>query len=80
MPRRTYTERQRLVQDARDGQPVQRVEIPKVTCPACGDTTIYASQDGSPRPHLRPARQGDPGWSELVPVRVTCEAQAVTVQ
>jgi hypothetical protein len=67
------TKRQALVKAARQGRPVQRVEIPRVTCGRCGQEGIYSLPDGSPRPHLRPAVQGDPGWSEIVPVRVNCE-------
>jgi hypothetical protein len=76
VPRRMHTQRQKLLQAARNGKPVERVTIPRVTCPACGDRTVFANADGSPRPHLRPAVQGDPGWSEIVPVRVGCEGAA----
>jgi hypothetical protein len=76
MPRRSYTKRQALIRQAREGGPVELVEIPRVRCEACGDSTVYANADGSPRPHLRPARRGDPGWSEIVPVRVSCEGSA----
>jgi hypothetical protein len=66
------TKRQALIQAARDGQPVQRVEIPRTTCPRCG-TGQYALSNGEPRPHLRPAIPGEELYSELVPVRVSCE-------
>ena len=67
------TKRQRLLRAAREGQPVQRVEIPRTTCPRC-NTEQWALSDGvTPRPHLRPADQSDPGWSELLPVRVSCD-------
>jgi hypothetical protein len=69
------TKAQSLVQQAREGRPFERVEIPRVTCERCGSGQ-YALPGGEPRPHLRPAVQGDPGWSELVPVRVTCEGQS----
>ena len=72
MPRARQTERQRLVQAARDGQPVQRVEIPRTTCARCGSGQ-YALPDGTPRSHLRPAVPGEELYSELVPVRVSCE-------
>lgn len=64
--------RQTLIRNARQGGPVDRVEISRVACERCGQDGIFALPDGSPRPHLRPAVQGDPGWSELVPVRVNC--------
>lgn len=73
MARARLTERQALIRAARDGQPVQRVEIPRTTCPRCGQDGIYALADGSPRPHLRSAVHGDVGWSEIVPIRVACE-------
>ena len=66
------TSRQQLVHDARDGRPVQRVEVPKTICPRCS-SEVYALPSGEPRPHLRAAVQGDPGWSEIVPGRVTCD-------
>ena len=66
------TKRQALVKAARQGQGFTRVEIPKTTCTRCGQEGIFALPDGSPRPHLRSAVHGDPGWSEIVPVRVTC--------
>jgi hypothetical protein len=66
--------RQALVKAAREGRPVQHIEVPRVTCTRCRQEGIFASPDGvTPRPHLRPAVQGDPGWSEIVPVRVNCE-------
>jgi hypothetical protein len=70
------TPRQALVRAARNGGPVQRVEIPRVSCPRCGQEGIYALPSGEPRGHLRPAdRERDPGsWSPLVPVRVPCVA------
>ena len=66
------TAAQQLARDAREGRPVQRVEIPRVTCPRCG-TEQYALPDGSPRPHLRPANPDEELYSDLVPVRVSCE-------
>ena len=72
MPRAKQTERQRLVQAARAGEPVQRVEIPRTTCQRCG-TGHYALSNGEPRQHLRPAIPGEELYSELVPVRVSCE-------
>ena len=57
---------------ARAGQPVQKVEIPRTTCPRCGSEQ-YALPDGEPRPHLRPAIPGEELYSVLVPVRVGCE-------
>jgi hypothetical protein len=73
------TKAQKLLRAAREGQPVQRVEIPRVTCEQCGQEGLLATPDGAtPRPHLRPAVQGDPGWSEIVPVRVECEERAAT--
>jgi hypothetical protein len=70
MPR--PTEAQRLVMKARRGEPGPRVEVPRTVCSRCQQEG-YALPDGTPRPHLRPAVQGDPGWSEIVPVRVSCE-------
>jgi hypothetical protein len=64
--------REALVRAARQGQPFTRVQVPKLACSRCG-SEVYANADGGPRPHLRPAVQGDPGWSELVPVRVGCD-------
>ncbi len=64
---------QAMIRSARAGQPYTRVEVPKTACERCGQTGIYALPTGEPRPHLRPAAQGDPGWSDIVPVRVTCE-------
>ena len=61
-----------LVRAARSGQPVERAEIPRTTCNRC-NTEQWATPDGEPRGHLRPAVPGDDGWSELVPVRVSCE-------
>jgi hypothetical protein len=61
------TKAQRLVRDARDGRPVQRVEIPHVTCERCHQEEIYADANGQPRPHLRPAVQGDQGGQSWYP-------------
>lgn len=73
------TKAQRLVRDARAGREVQRVEIARTRCARCQQADLLAMPDGvTPRPHLRPAVQGDLGWSEIVPVRVSCEEQAVT--
>ena len=43
------TRSQRLVKAARQGQPVQRVEIAKVSCPRCQQEGICTLPDGSPR-------------------------------
>jgi hypothetical protein len=67
------TKRQALIQAAREGQPVERVEILRATCPRCGQDGIYALPDGRPRQHLRPAILGEELYSELVPVRVSCD-------
>lgn len=66
------TKRQQLLRAVRAGEPVHRVEIPRVTCTRCGQDGIYALSDGSPRPHLRPAVQSDPAYREDIPVRVEC--------
>ena len=66
------TKSQRLLRAAREGQPVQRVEIPRVACTRCGQDGIYALSDGSLRPHLRPAVQSDPAYREDIPTRVEC--------
>jgi hypothetical protein len=71
MPRPTKA--RALLRDAREGHQVPRVAIPRVTCTRCR-TEVYALPGGKPRPHLRPARPGDAGFSELVPTRVDCEA------
>jgi len=73
MARAKLTERQQLIKAARDGQPVDRKELPaKITCPRCGSDQ-WPDENGDPRYHLRAAVQGDPGWSEIVPVMVACE-------
>jgi hypothetical protein len=64
--------RQALIKAAREGRPVQRVEIPRVACERCGQHGIYALPDGSPRPHLRPTRPGEPLHSTIVPTRIDC--------
>lgn len=70
---------QAMIRNARAGH--TRVEVPRATCGRCGQTGIYALPTGEPRPHLRPAVQGlDPGWSEIVPVRVTCGEQPMTIE
>jgi hypothetical protein len=62
------------VRHAQQGQPVQRVVIPRVSCPRCHQDAILALPDGvTPRPYLRSAVEGGPSWSEIVPVRVNCE-------
>lgn len=62
-----------LIKAARQAGTWTRVEVLRTTCQTCG-TEVYALPDGeTPRPHLRPAVQGDPGWSEIVPVRVNCD-------
>ena len=66
------TPRQALVKAAREGQPVQRVEIPKVTCERCGQEGIYADASGRPHPHLRPTRPGEQLHSSIVPTRIDC--------
>ncbi len=60
-----------LVRAARQAGTFTRVEVPKVTCDRCG-STVYASPDGSPRPHLRATRPGEPLHSEIVPVMADC--------
>lgn len=65
------TKSQRLLRAARAGEPVARVEIPRTTCPQC-TTGQWALPSGEPRPHLRPAVQGDPAYREDIPVRVEC--------
>jgi hypothetical protein len=65
---------QQLVRAARDGQPVQRVEVPRAACARCGQDGIPALPDGSPRPHLRPTRPGEALHSELVPTMTGCGA------
>jgi hypothetical protein len=68
------TPRQALIRSAREGRPVQRVEISRVGCPRCRQEGIYALPDGSPRPHLRPTRPGEALHSEIVPTRIDCGA------
>lgn len=62
------TKRQQLLKAARSGEPVQRVELPRTTCPRCR-TEQWAPEDGSPRPHLRPTVQSDPAYREDIPAR-----------
>jgi hypothetical protein len=69
------TKSQALIRAAREGQPVQRVEIPRTTCPRC-HTEQYALPDSRPRPHLRPAVHGDPEYREDIPIMTSCEEQA----
>ena len=64
--------REAMIRNARAGRPFTRVEVPKTICPRCS-SEVHALPTGDPRPHLRPAVQGDAGWSELVPVRVNCD-------
>ena len=71
-PRPKLTTAQRLARDARARPAGQRVEVPRTTCPRCG-TGQFALPDGTPRQHLRPAIPGEELYSELVPVRVSCE-------
>jgi hypothetical protein len=66
------TRRQTLIKQARQGQPVQRVEVHRVTCERCGQEGIFASPDGSPRPHLCPTHPGEPMHSQIVPTRIDC--------
>jgi hypothetical protein len=67
------SKREALIRNARQGQPFDRVEVPRTTCERCRQDGIYALPDGTPRPHLRPAIPGEELYSELVPVRVSCE-------
>jgi hypothetical protein len=53
-------------------QESERVRPPQATCSACG-TETWTDADGYPRPHLRDARPGDLGYSELVPTKSPCE-------
>ena len=70
------TERQALIKQARNGEPVQRVELPaKVTCPACGRDQ-WPDEDGNPRYHERRAVPGDPEYRTDVPVMTGCEGQS----
>jgi hypothetical protein len=66
------TKAQRLLRDAREGRPVQRVEISRVTCERC-EREVYADAVGGPRGHLRPTRPGEPTHSEIVPTMTSCE-------
>lgn len=75
MPRKRPAIGQQLVQAARAGQPFTRVEVPRTTCERC-HTVQYALSNGEPRPHLRPAVQGDLGWSELVPTMTACGSRS----
>jgi hypothetical protein len=50
----------------------EKVRPPKTACPRCS-AEVWATPDGEPRPHLRDAGPEDPGWSDLVPVKVACE-------
>jgi len=63
---------QTLIKQARQGQPVQRIEIPKVTCPRCGQTGIYSDPSGQPRQHMRDTRPGEQMYSAVVPTKVAC--------
>ena len=65
------TKTQQLLRAAREGRPVTRVEIPRTMCPRC-NTGQWALPSGEPRPHLRPARLGDPAYREDIPVGVEC--------
>ena len=67
------TRAQQLQRAARAGEPVHRVEIPRVVCTRCGQHGIYALSDGSPRPYVaRPTRphvgtngSGGGSWIDL---------------
>jgi hypothetical protein len=72
------TQRQALIKAAREGQPVQRVEVPRTTCPRCG-ARQYASGDGMPRPHLRATVPGEALYSSEIPIMTDCEAQITAV-
>jgi hypothetical protein len=63
------TKQQALVKAARRGQPVQRVEIPRVSCPRCQQEGIYALPDGSPRARTcaRPSRETRAGQRSFQP-------------
>lgn len=67
------SKREALIRNARQGQPFTRVEVPRTTCERCGQGGIYASPDGTPRQHLRPAILSEELYSELAPLRVNCE-------
>lgn len=67
------TKAQRLVRDAREGRPVQRVEIARVACPRCQRET-YADASGQPRVHLRPSTPDDDNFDERVPTMTPCVA------
>jgi hypothetical protein len=72
MPRSRPTMASALVRAARSGQPVQRVEIPKVECPRCG-SEVYAAADGTtPRPHMRSSVPGESGYRADVPTMTDC--------
>lgn len=64
---------QTMIRKAQETGTFKRVEIARTRCARCQQDGLLALPSGEPRPHLRPAVQGDPGWSEIVPVRVSCE-------
>ena len=66
------TRAQKLLSDAREGRPVQRVEIPRVACERCG-REVFADADGGPRAHLRDTFPGEALHSEVVPTMTQCE-------
>ena len=71
MPRPTKA--QQLARAARQAQPVQRIQIPRVACLRCRQGGILALPDGvTPRPHLRPAIPSDPTYREDIPIKVEC--------
>lgn len=67
------TPRQALIKAARNGGPVQRVEISRVACERCGQDGIFALPSGEPRPHLRDTRPGEPMHSSIVPTKTDCD-------
>ena len=70
---------QQLAKQAREGRPVQRVEIPRVTCPRCG-TGQFALPDGTPRAHLRAARPGEAMYSALIPTMTGVRGVDMTLE
>jgi len=66
------TRAQALIRAAREGQPVQRIEPARTTCPRCG-TEQWADADGQPRYHLRDAVPADADYRTDLPVKVTCD-------
>jgi hypothetical protein len=54
------------------GRPVERVVIPRVSCPRCHQQGILALPDGQPRPHLRDTCPGEQMYSSIVPTKTDC--------